>query len=95
MIDDHDIEDNILEDIRQKVLDIGEYAMVCQEIMAWYQVYFKKHKQLNCHQHDYIRLETGKDVGIDIRELTKKHNIVSQKVKDRYNNGGNNGKKLN
>lgn len=41
MIDDHDIEDNILEDIRQKVLDIGEYAMVCQEIMAWYQVYFK------------------------------------------------------
>ena len=56
MIDDHDIEDNILEDIRQKVLDIGEYAMVCQEIMAWYQVYFKKHKQLNGHQHDYIRL---------------------------------------
>ena len=95
MIDDHDIEDNILEDIRQKVLDIGEYAMVCQEIMAWYHVYFKKHKQLNGHQHDYIRLETGKDVGIDIRELTKKHNIVSQKVKDRYNNGGTNGKKLN
>mgnify|MGYP003110364614 FL=1 len=90
MIDDHD-----LEDIRQKIVDIGEYAMVCQEIMAWYQVYFKKHQLLNDHQHDYVRLETGKDIGVDIQELTKKHNIVSQKFKNKYEDGGDNEKKLN
>jgi ribosome maturation factor RimP len=75
-----DIDEKRLIDLNKGIQDIGEYAMACQKIMAWYQIYFEKHKQLNQTQHNFVRLETDKEIGIDIEQLNQEHNQLSKQL---------------
>ena len=77
-----DIDEKRLIDLNKGIQGIGEYAMTCQRIMAWYATYFKKHKELNQTQHNFIRLETDKEIGIDIEQLNQEHNQLSKQLTD-------------
>ena len=77
-----DIDEKRLIDLNKGIQGIGEYAMACQRIMAWYATYFKKHKELNQTQHNFIRLETDKEIGIDIEQLNQEHNQLSKQLTD-------------
>tara|TARA_X000001388_G_C2215637_1_gene117097 strand:+ start:1031 stop:1279 length:249 start_codon:yes stop_codon:yes gene_type:complete len=77
-----DIDEKRLIDLNKGIQGIGEYAMACQRIMAWYATYFKKHKEFNQTQHNFIRLETDKEIGIDIEQLNQEHNQLSKQLTD-------------
>ena len=75
-----DIDEKKLINLHKGLQDIGEYAQACQRIMAWYAVYFELHKQLNQTQHNFVRLETDKEIGMDIEQLNQEHNKLSKQL---------------
>jgi len=78
--------------LNKDLQDIGHYAMACQRITAWHEVYFKLHQQLNLTQHDWVRLQTDKEIGIDIDQLRKEHNELKKQL---FNEDKDNGKTTN
>tara|TARA_R110000751_G_scaffold29074_1_gene75239 strand:+ start:3716 stop:3985 length:270 start_codon:yes stop_codon:yes gene_type:complete len=60
--------------------ELGEYITACQKVMAWYAVYFKLFEELNPPQNAVIRLETCKEVGVDIDQLKEEHNQLSKQL---------------
>lgn len=66
--------------LNKDLQDIGHYAMACQRIMAWHEVYFEFHKQLNLTQHEWVKLKTGTEVGFDIEQLRIEHDKLSKQL---------------
>lgn len=84
--------DEKFEKLTKNLHGLGEYAIACQRISAWHDLYFKLHQQLNSTQHYFVRLETDKEVGIDIDQLRKEHNELKKQL---LNEDKDNGKTTN
>jgi len=54
--------------LNKDLQDIGNYAITCQRIMAWHEVYFEFHKQLNA---------THSTIGLDCKPIKKSVLILS------------------
>tara|TARA_R100001082_G_C4278960_1_gene123053 strand:+ start:177 stop:404 length:228 start_codon:yes stop_codon:yes gene_type:complete len=68
---------------KQKVEDFKkfcEYADNLQCLVAWLTLYLKTHEKLNVRQHDWVKLETAKECGVDLDQLLKSHSSLLEEI---------------
>tara|TARA_Y100001973_G_C5202614_1_gene338993 strand:- start:3178 stop:3426 length:249 start_codon:yes stop_codon:yes gene_type:complete len=66
--------------IPKDLLKLSKYAENLQLLVAWLSLYLETHKKLNVRQHDWVKLETAKECGVDIDELLKSHKSLLEEL---------------